>query len=375
MRVLVCTVVHDPQDARIRFRQIAALLDAGHEVTYAAPFTAYDRQPPQGVRPVDLPRAAGRQRLRAVVAARRTLARLAPEHDLVLLHDPDLLLAAIGPTPLRRTVVVWDVHEDTAAAIGMRSWVPGPLRGIARSGARRGERWAERNLRLTLAEHAYAERFTRSHPVVPNSVVAPTQVATTTVPDAAGDARVVYLGRVTTARGAQVLLDLAPLLPAGVALEVIGPADDDVRTALETARGQGTLAWRGFVPNDEALHLVDGALVGLSLLRDEPNYAHSRPTKVMEYMAHGVAVVTTPNPASRDLVERTGAGIVVPFDDAPAVAAAVGRLLEDDALRGRMAAAGREAAQAEFDWTIDAQRFVATLEAWVSAGPQSSRKG
>lgn len=370
MRVLVSTVVHDPQDARIRFRQIAALLDAGHQVTYAAPFTAYDRQPPEGVRPVDLPRATGRHRVGAVLAARRTLARLAPEHDLVLLHDPDLLLAAMGPTRLRRTVVVWDVHEDTAAAVGMRSWVPGPLRGVARWGARRVERWAERHLRLTLAEHAYAERFTRPHPVVPNSVVVPAEVVGTAVPDGSGALRVVYLGRVTTARGARVLLDLPGLLPDGAALEVIGPADDDVRPALEAARAAGTLTWRGFVPNDEALHLIDGALVGLSLLRDEPNYAHSRPTKVMEYMAHGVAVVTTPNPASRELVERTEAGVVVPFDDAPAVAEAVRRLLADEELRATMAGAGRETAQAEFDWTVDAQRFVATLEAWVSAGPQ-----
>ena len=33
MRVLVCTVVHNPADARILHRQIRALLDAGHEVT------------------------------------------------------------------------------------------------------------------------------------------------------------------------------------------------------------------------------------------------------------------------------------------------------------------------------------------------------
>ncbi|SNR87651.1 hypothetical protein SAMN06265360_12647, partial [Haloechinothrix alba] len=34
MRVLVVTVVHNPRDARIRYRQIRALLEAGHEVTY-----------------------------------------------------------------------------------------------------------------------------------------------------------------------------------------------------------------------------------------------------------------------------------------------------------------------------------------------------
>ena len=37
MRVVVCTVVHHPADARIFYRQIQALLDAGHQVTYIAP--------------------------------------------------------------------------------------------------------------------------------------------------------------------------------------------------------------------------------------------------------------------------------------------------------------------------------------------------
>ena len=37
VHVLVMTVVHHPEDARILHRQIRALVDAGHEVTYAAP--------------------------------------------------------------------------------------------------------------------------------------------------------------------------------------------------------------------------------------------------------------------------------------------------------------------------------------------------
>ena len=68
--------------------------------------------------------------------------------------------------------------------------------------------------------------------------------------------------------------------------------------------------------------MLDGALAGLSLLEDRPNYRHSMPTKVIEYMAHGLPVITTPLPLAADLVERSGCGIVVPFDDAEATAAA-----------------------------------------------------
>ena len=69
--------------------------------------------------------------------------------------------------------------------------------------------------------------------------------------------------------------------------------------------------------------VVDGALAGLSLLHDEPNYRVSQPTKVIEYLAHGVPVVTTPLPLARRLVEEVGAGVVVPFGDVAATLDAV----------------------------------------------------
>jgi hypothetical protein len=42
VRVVVCTIVHHPADARIYHRQIRALLDAGHEVRYIAPVGPQD---------------------------------------------------------------------------------------------------------------------------------------------------------------------------------------------------------------------------------------------------------------------------------------------------------------------------------------------
>ena len=63
MHVLVMTVVHHPEDARILHRQVRALVDAGHEVTYAAPYTARGVVPRPWVTGVDLPRAAERKRL------------------------------------------------------------------------------------------------------------------------------------------------------------------------------------------------------------------------------------------------------------------------------------------------------------------------
>jgi glycosyltransferase involved in cell wall biosynthesis len=359
LRVLVITVVHDPDDARIRYRQLAALRDTGASITYAAPFSAYRREPPTGVTPIDLPRALGRQRLSAISAARRLLHQEGPAFDVALLHDPELLLAVPGMNARRSPLIVWDVHEDTAAALTMKKWLPPRLRPVARFGVRRAERWAERRCALLLAEDSYRSRFRYQHPVVPNSVIVPTRT-----PPPAGDDRLVYLGRLTEPRGALEMIELGRRLAPDITLELIGPTDGDVSAAVAEAHRKGWVRHHGFVPNREALGLLRGALAGLALLHDEPNYATSRPTKVMEYMAFGIPVVTTPNAASADLVRSYGSGLVVPFGDVSAAVDVVLELRRDPALRQRMGNAGRAGAVKDLDWRADGRRFGQILSAW-----------
>lgn len=364
MRILIATIVHHPLDARIHHRQIGALLEAGVEVTYAAPWQAFNVTAPDSVAPLDLPRASGRDRLPAIRAARRLIRNQAPSHDLVLIHDPDLLLAVTGR--LSRPVV-WDVHEDTAGAVGDRAWIPRTLTYAAAAMARRAEHLAERRLHLILAEDDYQERFARSHPIVPN-----VPFVAEHVPPPGGD-RAVYVGRLSRGRGVAELLDVGDrLLREGVRLDLIGPADADVQAALEQADAAGHLRWHGFLANDQALVLVRGAMAGLCLLHDEPNYRPSLPTKIVEYLAAGVPAVATPLPRAAALVDAAGGGMVVPFGDAAAAAEAVLALRDDAARREAMGRAGHAYVALHHNWAIEGPRFVALLRRWAAARPSSS---
>jgi glycosyltransferase involved in cell wall biosynthesis len=84
-------------------------------------------------------------------------------------------------------------------------------------------------------------------------------------------------------------------------------------------------------------------------------------------MARGVPVVTTPTPPARALVEQHGCGVVVPFGDAAAAAAAVVALHEDTARRHALGTAGHAAALAEHDWNKDGAAFAETLRGWARA--------
>ncbi|NLF05518.1 MAG: glycosyltransferase family 4 protein, partial [Actinomycetales bacterium] len=242
MRVLVLTVVHDPEDARVRYRQIPALVAAGHEVTLAASFTEHGREMPEDIRAIDIARASGRHRLPAILRARRLLRSRAKDFDVVLMHDPELLLAAFG---LHSGRFVWDVHEDTVATLRLKAWLPRFLRPPVAALARVLERSAERKMHLLLAEESYVDRFARKHPVIPNSVVPPEHVSETV------DHRVVYIGRVSKARGAREMIELGRRLAPSIEVHVYGGAEPDCIEMLRTAHSERAVVWHGFVPNDE----------------------------------------------------------------------------------------------------------------------------
>jgi glycosyltransferase involved in cell wall biosynthesis len=172
----------------------------------------------------------------------------------------------------------------------------------------------------------------------------------------------VYVGHLSPDRGTGEMIELAALLrPHGITVELIGPADGRAR-----AQAEGLIRWHGFVPNDRAMPMVDGALAGLSLLQDEPNFRHSLPTKVVEYMARGVVTTGTPLPAAAELARGHECGFVVPFGDPGAAAEAVLELDRDSSLRAKMGRRGHEAAYSSLGWPSDARAFIAQLESWAS---------
>jgi len=365
---LVMTVVHNPEDSRIRQRQIEALIAAGWHVTYVAPFRAFGLdvsvERPAGpnvgtLRCVNVPRSSGRRRIRAGRVARTIMRLFGHDHDVVLVHDPELVVAAAG---LGMRNLIWDVHEDPAAALAVKSWMPKVLRRPAAAVWRRAEWVAERRHHLLLAEHAYGGRFRRSHPVVANAVAVPNAVAP------AGDERVCYLGSVTMSRGCDTMIkvgrELRRRTGGAITLEVIGEAaDPEARRALRSATEAGDLRWLGFVPSEEALTRISGSLAGLCLLRNLPNYRVSLPTKIVEYCALGVPVITTPLPLASGLVRSENVGFEVPWDDPSAVIDAILTLRSDPELRRRLGANGRRVALRDHDWNRLSMDFVRVMDA------------
>lgn len=342
------------------------MLEAGHEVTLVAPMPNTVEFDPVGLVRVGIPRSVGWRRIGGWMGCFRAVRCLVPAYELVLVHDPELipvLARLVTPVPL-----VWDVHEDFLAAIPDRRWIPTPIRPVGALIVRTIERWAGGRAHVIVAESSYRERFPNAL-VVPNSTWIPER----TEPLAPGrPARLVHVGRLSRGRGVDDLLYVGKAVRPDVDLVLIGDADPDVRDDVRLAHDRGDVRWLGAMPNPLALAEVDGALAALSLLRDEPNYVRSMPTKLLEYLAHGVPVITTPLPLAEELVTASGGGAVVGWGDASGVVDVVRQwMTRPDEQRATAARAGHRYVRDHHNWgAVDGPLFVDELVRVATLGQQ-----
>ena len=99
-----------------------------------------------------------------------------------------------------------------------------------------------------------------------------------------------------------------------------------------------------------------------------PSRMEGLPVAILEAMAIGATVITTPVGAITDAIEEGVTGLLVPAGDAPALAQAIARLLRDPALRARLAEAARRRFEERFTIERTAEK-IAALYRRVAAQP------
>jgi hypothetical protein len=99
---------------------------------------------------------------------------------------------------------------------------------------------------------------------------------------------------------------------------------------------------------DRQNYLLD-ADIGVSTHLDHIETAMSFRTRILDYLWASLPTVSTAGDALADLIETRRLGLTVPAGDVEALEAALGRLLDDDDLRGAMAA-NAGAAAADLTW-------------------------
>lgn len=182
--------------------------------------------------------------------------------------------------------------------------------------------------------------------------------------DPARPVRVVAVARAVEKKGLDVLLAGLARLPAGLHWRLEHLGGGPLLAALRAqAAGLGLadrVEWRGPATQDEVLAALRRAdLFCLPARVAADGDRDGLPNVVMEAMSQELAVVATDVAAIPEIVRDGATGLLVPPEDPDALAAAVGRLAGEPALRLAMGRAGRwQVAEA-----FGAERGVARLAA------------
>ena len=172
----------------------------------------------------------------------------------------------------------------------------------------------------------------------------------------------VFMGLLGERKGLEVLK---------AALEILMPAHPQLRATLAgNGEVEQTRAWAarfpwasrvrvpGWVRGDDKWQAFRGAHI-FTL----PSYDEGLPMSVLEGMAAGCALVTTPVGGIPEAVTHGEQGFLVPAGDAQALAEHIGRLVDDPALCQRMGLAGRQAVRERFDIGAHVEQLVAHYRA------------
>ncbi|MGH8912859.1 MAG: glycosyltransferase [Acidimicrobiia bacterium] len=336
-RLLVVTTVHQPDDARIRSKLIRTLSEEW-DVTFAA------RDPgPSDRTGLTWHRLAGGRVRRWLTASRIIQSK---RWDLVAVHDPELLPPALLRGVLGRPTL-FDLHENLPAQMKTKEWVPSALRPALGWAARLLLRWAERAMSVTIAETGYQDLLRREAPVLANHL-SPTELPP--VQDAAIPPFLAYLGDITEQRGAH--LAIAAAAGAKMRLVMVGrvaPPELADRLVAD-ARAEGVdLDLAGPMPHGEALRRIAGASAGISPILDIPNYRHSLPTKVLEYLALGLPALVSDLPGTRAVTDDRPGVIYVAPGEASEWRRAGAELAAQPSLRSATRAAAQSVREA-YSW-------------------------
>jgi glycosyltransferase involved in cell wall biosynthesis len=182
-----------------------------------------------------------------------------------------------------------------------------------------------------------------------------------------------FVGRLTRDKGVCELVRCVQILQRegrAVHLLLLGDfesGDSVDRGTMEWICTNPAAHWLGFVPNPKPYYRLMSAFVF-------PTYREGLGKVLLEAAAAGIPVVSTTATGVVDVVQDGLTGILVPPGDAPALARAVTRLLDEPETAARMARAAQGMIREHFDNSFYLARLGEMIESMTAADRTPARR-
>ena len=175
-----------------------------------------------------------------------------------------------------------------------------------------------------------------------------------------------YVGTIGMAHGLGTILDAAGRLRDrdDVAFVLVGTGAEHARLEAEAReRGLANVRFVGAVSKAEVKDYWRLCDVALVLLRDLPLFRHVIPSKIFEAWGTGRPVILGVAGESAGIVEAAGGGVVIPPEDAEALAAVIAEMTDQPAEARMSGAKGRAHVERAYHRGSLADRMLSTLQA------------
>jgi glycosyltransferase involved in cell wall biosynthesis len=363
MAVKVChfTSAHPRNDIRIFIKECRSLAAAGYDVSLVVADGKGDELN-SGVRILDAGKSSGRISRMTITVWRVYKRALAINADIYHFHDPELIFVA-WLLKIKNKKVIYDVHED----------LPRQLHGKHYLGKFSASVIA---FFVELLEDFFAKRFTAIITVTPFiynrfQKLNPAGEMICNFPRleefnnegivAAKQNEICYVGSITEERGIIELIKALEKIDTN--LNLVGPfGTEELRERVIKMPAWEKVNETGVLGRSEVGKTIAQSKVGLSVLRELPNYVNAYPIKIFEYMAAGIPVVASDFPLWKEIVEGNNCGICVRADDINAIVDAVSKLLKDENLANQMGENGKRAVKEKFNWEAESRKLLAFYE-------------
>ncbi len=313
MKICHITSVHQPEDIRIFQKQCLSLNNSGHKVTLVA--TGAKSRFINGVY-FKAFRKRGSALRRLIFTLPSILFYLIKnKFDIYHAHDPELVPVLLVLHFLGRKVV-YDMHENFPKEI-KRKELPVIVKRAVLVIWPLVEKISFSRINVIFAELSYK----KDYPYVANSVDILNMPLLNILEKNKKNKKntvfsIGYVGVVSESRFCLETLEvLHSLKKKGVTIrfDCIGPISNQ-KTHVQIDKYCEILDeiyFYGQLPAKESWRIISRCHVGLAVLEDDPNYIESLPTKIFEYLAMNIPVITSNFPLYKSLTEDLGVGICV----------------------------------------------------------------
>jgi glycosyltransferase involved in cell wall biosynthesis len=359
------TSAHPRYDSRIFGKQCRTLAEHGHQVALVVA-DGHGNDYRHGVRILDAGATSGR--LDRMLSGTHRVYRLALRlrADIVQLHDPELLPAALL-LKLRGHKVIFDAHEDVPLQLLGKPYLGPSSRRLLAAAYARFEHHACRLLDgVIAATPTIRDKFSlinRSTIDINNFPLSDEFSA-----DPGWEHKplqVCYVGGLSAIRGIAELVRACELLRTPVRVRLAGSFGEPALAArMRALPGWGRIDAAGLLDRAGVGAMLAASRAGLVTLHPTPNHLDAQPVKMFEYMAAGIPVIASDFPLWRGIVEGNGCGVCVDPHDPAAIAAAIDYLAGHPDVARRMGENGRAAVRTRYNWgseSIKLLRFYESL--------------